>query len=93
AIKAVPLPLRGPRPIAEAISSAGGVRWDALDDRLMLHNSPGLFCAGEMIDWDAPTGGYLLSACLATGWRAGAAAAEWAETSSAAAIRKDSPNA
>jgi uncharacterized flavoprotein (TIGR03862 family) len=58
--------LRGPRPIAEAISSAGGVPWPALDDSLMLRSHSGLFCAGEMIDWDAPTGGYLLQGCFAT---------------------------
>jgi uncharacterized flavoprotein (TIGR03862 family) len=62
--------LRGPRPIAEAISSAGGVMWSALDDTLMLRAQPGLFCAGEMIDWDAPTGGYLLQGCFATATRA-----------------------
>lgn len=63
--------LRGPRPIAEAISSAGGVCWSELDKNLMLHKAPGLFVAGEMIDWQAPTGGYLLQGCLTTGTRAG----------------------
>jgi len=58
--------LQGPRPIEEAISSAGGVSWSALDERLMLQAHPGLFCAGEMIDWDAPTGGYLLQGCFST---------------------------
>ncbi|HSW20455.1 MAG TPA: TIGR03862 family flavoprotein [Ramlibacter sp.] len=67
AIKAVPLRLAGPRPIAEAISSAGGVRFDAMDDGLMLRAAPGVFCAGEMLDWEAPTGGYLLTAAMATG--------------------------
>lgn len=62
--------LRGPRPIEEAISTAGGVRWDELDDGLMLKKLPGLFCAGEMIDWDAPTGGYLLQGCFSTATRA-----------------------
>ena len=57
----------GPRPIAEAISSAGGVRFEALDQHMMLRHAPGVFCAGEMLDWEAPTGGYLLTACLATG--------------------------
>jgi uncharacterized flavoprotein (TIGR03862 family) len=71
AVKALPLKLMRPRPIDEAISSAGGVKWEALDDNLMLHALPGIFCAGEMLDWDAPTGGYLLSACFATGRRAG----------------------
>ena len=70
------LPLRGPRPIAEAISSAGGVRWDELDQNLMLRKMPGIFVAGEMIDWEAPTGGYLLQGCFATGTRAGRAAAQ-----------------
>jgi len=77
-IKALPIPLSAPRPIEEAISSAGGVRLEALDDALMLTDLPGVFCAGEMIDWDAPTGGYLLTACLATGRQAGVAAAAWA---------------
>ncbi len=71
------LRLTRPRPIAEAISSAGGVRWSELDDSLMLRRAPGIFVAGEMIDWDAPTGGYLIHACLAMGTRAGASAARW----------------
>ncbi len=71
AIKALPLTLAATRPIAEAISSAGGVAFGALDERLMLRAHPGVFCVGEMLDWDAPTGGYLLTACLATGaWAA-----------------------
>ncbi len=70
-LKALPLRLTRPRPIAEAISVAGGVCWGALDPRLMLHALPGVFCAGEMIDWEAPTGGYLITACLATGRAAG----------------------
>jgi uncharacterized flavoprotein (TIGR03862 family) len=74
-VKSFPLPLRGPRPIAEAISSAGGVRWSELDQDLMLRKMPGIFVAGEMIDWEAPTGGYLLQGCFATGTRAGRAAA------------------
>ena len=69
--KACAIPLTRPRPLAEAISSAGGVRWDALDDSLMLRQLPGVFVAGEMIDWEAPTGGYLITGCLATGTRAG----------------------
>jgi uncharacterized flavoprotein (TIGR03862 family) len=76
-MKALPLTLVRPRPIEEAISSAGGVRFDALDDTLMLKRVPGVFCAGEMIDWEAPTGGYLLTACFASGRAAGAAAARW----------------
>jgi uncharacterized flavoprotein (TIGR03862 family) len=67
AIKALPLTLVGARPIDEAISSAGGVRFEALDAGLMLHAVPGAFCAGEMLDWEAPTGGYLLTACFSTG--------------------------
>jgi predicted flavoprotein YhiN len=59
------------RPIAEAISSAGGVKFDSLDASLMLHRLPGVFCAGEMLDWEAPTGGYLLTACFASGYIAG----------------------
>jgi uncharacterized flavoprotein (TIGR03862 family) len=76
-LKALPLTLLRARPIEEAISSAGGVRFDALDDRLMLRALPGVFCAGEMIDWEAPTGGYLLTACFASGRIAGTAAADW----------------
>jgi uncharacterized flavoprotein (TIGR03862 family) len=67
ALKALPLTLVRPRPIDEAISSAGGVRFEAMDDALMLRALPGVFCAGEMLDWEAPTGGYLLTACLASG--------------------------
>lgn len=77
AIKALPLPLAGPRPLDEAISTAGGLLFATLDDSLMLRARPGVFAAGEMLDWDAPTGGYLLTACLATGRRAGRAAADW----------------
>jgi uncharacterized flavoprotein (TIGR03862 family) len=68
--KSFPLALRGPRPIDEAISSAGGVAWAELDEGLMLRRLPGVFCAGEMIDWEAPTGGYLLQGCFATATRA-----------------------
>jgi predicted flavoprotein YhiN len=70
------IPLLAPRPIAEAISTAGGVCWSELDENLMLKKLPGVFCAGEMIDWEAPTGGFLLQGCFATGTRAGRAAAE-----------------
>ena len=76
-IKALPLRLSAPRPIDEAISSAGGVRFEALDEQLMLRALPGVFCAGEMLDWEAPTGGYLLSASMASGRVAGAGAARW----------------
>jgi uncharacterized flavoprotein (TIGR03862 family) len=76
-IKALPLVLTSPRPIDEAISSAGGVRFEALDASLMLQAAPGVFCAGEMLDWEAPTGGYLLSACFASGVVAGDGARDW----------------
>ncbi|MEW9624644.1 TIGR03862 family flavoprotein [Rhodanobacter geophilus] len=76
-IKALPLVLRAPRPLAEAISTAGGVRLEALDGALMLRGRPGTFFAGEMLDWEAPTGGYLLTACLASGMLAGRGAAGW----------------
>ncbi|MBW6423707.1 TIGR03862 family flavoprotein [Rhizobium sp. XQZ8] len=66
-IKALPIPLLRPRPIAESISSAGGIAWDQVDENFMLKPLPGLFTAGEMLDWEAPTGGYLLTACFATG--------------------------
>lgn len=70
-IKALPLRCERPRPIDEAISTAGGVSFAALDEHLMLKVLPGVFCAGEMLDWDAPTGGYLLTACFASGYTAG----------------------
>ncbi len=76
-IKALPLRLVAPRPLEEAISTAGGVPLNALDERLMVRALPGIFCAGEMLDWEAPTGGYLLTACFATGQVAGAGAATW----------------
>lgn len=77
-IKALPLQLAAPRPMEEAISTAGGVAWDALAPDLMLAARPGVFAAGEMLDWEAPTGGYLLTGCLATGFAAGRAATEYA---------------
>jgi uncharacterized flavoprotein (TIGR03862 family) len=76
-VKNFALPLRGPRPVAEAISSAGGIRWSELDQTLMLRKLPGVFVAGEMIDWEAPTGGYLLQGCFATATRAGRSAANF----------------
>ena len=79
ALKALPLPVVATRPLDEAISSAGGVRFEALDAGLMVKDLPGLFCAGEMLDWEAPTGGYLLTACFASGHAAGRAAAAWLE--------------
>ena len=90
AIKALPLRLVAPRPLDEAISSAGGVVFEDLDERLMLRALPGVFCSGEMLDWEAPTGGYLLSACFASGRAAGAGALDWlkaAQTSAAAAAQ------
>jgi uncharacterized flavoprotein (TIGR03862 family) len=83
-IHRLPLILRRPRPLAEAISSAGGVRLEAMDEGLMLKALPGTFCAGEMLDWEAPTGGYLLSACFASGHRAGKGAVAWLQASTSA---------
>jgi uncharacterized flavoprotein (TIGR03862 family) len=77
AIKDLPLRLQAPRPLDEAISSAGGVCFEAIDERMMLHPLPGVFCAGEMLDWEAPTGGYLLTACFATGHAAGLGVLAW----------------
>ncbi len=77
AVKSCPIRLAGPRPLSEAISSAGGVRWCGVDENLMLRARPGIFVAGEMLDWEAPTGGYLIQGCLATGTRAGHVAAKW----------------
>jgi uncharacterized flavoprotein (TIGR03862 family) len=76
-IKALPITVRAAFPIAEAISTAGGVSFNSLDQNLMLTALPGVFVAGEMIDWEAPTGGYLLNACFATGLCAGVGAREW----------------
>ncbi|WP_313197517.1 TIGR03862 family flavoprotein [Rhizobium sp.] len=76
-IKALPIPVLRPRPIAEAISSAGGIAWSDIDERYMLKSRPGLFAAGEMIDWEAPTGGYLLTACFATGRAAARGIQNW----------------
>ena len=78
-IKQMPIPLTATRPLDEAISSAGGVTFEALDKNLMLRNLPGIFCAGEMLDWEAPTGGYLLTACFASGRAAGAGVMQWLE--------------
>ncbi|BBE49890.1 Ferredoxin--NADP reductase [Ferriphaselus amnicola] len=84
AIKALPLQLLAPRPLDEAISSAGGVRFEALNENLMVKNLSGVFCAGEMLDWEAPTGGYLLTACFASGRVAGQGALDWLKPSRAA---------
>ncbi|MGD0564460.1 MAG: TIGR03862 family flavoprotein [Roseiarcus sp.] len=78
-IKALPLRLLAPAPIERAISSAGGVEWREIDDAFMLRKMPGVFVAGEMIDWEAPTGGYLLQASFATGAAAGRGATAWIE--------------
>lgn len=83
-VKHCRIPLTQPRPLAEAISSAGGIGWNELDDQLMLKKIPGVFAAGEMLDWDAPTGGYLMQACFATGTFAGESALDWLRQKSAA---------
>ncbi|HEY1129093.1 MAG TPA: TIGR03862 family flavoprotein [Roseateles sp.] len=77
ALKSLPLTLQAPRPVAEAISTAGGVRFEALTDDLMLTALPGVFVAGEMLDWEAPTGGYLLTACFASGRAAAQGLTRW----------------
>jgi uncharacterized flavoprotein (TIGR03862 family) len=79
-IKSLPLTLTAPQAITRAISTAGGVAWSAVDEHLMLRARPGTFVAGEMIDWEAPTGGYLLQACFATGVAAAHGASQWMET-------------
>jgi len=84
AIKSLPITLASPRPLGEAISSAGGVRFEALDEHLMLRDLHGVFCAGEMLDWEAPTGGYLLTACFASGRAAGQGALNYLNTHHAA---------
>lgn len=81
-IKKLQLQVTGTAPLDEAISTAGGVSWNALNDQFMIRQRSGVFCAGEMIDWDAPTGGFLLTACLATGRAAGLSAAQWLKTNS-----------
>ena len=79
-IKALPVPLVAPRPLDEAISSAGGVSFESLDEHLMLKSMPGVFCAGEMLDWEAPTGGYLLTACFSSGYAAGNGVLKWLDS-------------
>ena len=76
-VKALPLRLDAPQGLDRAISSAGGLRLEALDARFMLHARPGTFACGEMLDWEAPTGGYLLQACFATGRAAGLGMLDW----------------
>ena len=78
-IKQLPVLLIATRPLDEAISSAGGVMFESLDENLMIKSMPGVFCAGEMLDWEAPTGGYLLTACFASGRKAGAGVVKWLE--------------
>ena len=78
--KALPLSLIKSRPIEEAISTAGGIGWEALDENLMLRSRAGIFCAGEMVDWEAPTGGYLLQGCFAMGTRAGRGAIQFLQS-------------
>jgi predicted flavoprotein YhiN len=78
-LKALPVPLQGPMEMDRAISTAGGLLLESLDVGLMLRERPGVFAAGEMLDWEAPTGGYLLTACLATGRWAGQNGARWAK--------------
>jgi uncharacterized flavoprotein (TIGR03862 family) len=80
AIKALPVTLVSPRPLDEAISTAGGVAFEDLDERLMIRNLPGVFCCGEMLDWEAPTGGYLLTGCFASARAAGLGASTWMES-------------
>ena len=82
-IKAVPIKLTGVAPIARAISTAGGISFVELDDSYMLRKLPGVFAAGEMLDWEAPTGGYLLQASFATGAAAGRGALRWLSTRAA----------
>jgi uncharacterized flavoprotein (TIGR03862 family) len=81
AIKALPLTLIRPRPLDEAISTAGGVTFEALDEQMMINALPGVFCAGEMLDWEAPTGGYLLTACFASGRAAALGMVSWLRSS------------
>jgi predicted flavoprotein YhiN len=76
-VKAVPVRLVGVAPIVRAISTAGGIAWDEIDEHFMLRRMPGVFVAGEMLDWEAPTGGYLLQASFATGVAAGHGALAW----------------
>jgi len=80
-IKNLPIPLIATRPLDEAISSAGGVTFESLDEHLMLRAMPGVFCAGEMLDWEAPTGGYLITACMASGYAAGHGVLKWLDIS------------
>jgi uncharacterized flavoprotein (TIGR03862 family) len=80
-IKNLSVPLTATRPLDEAISSAGGVKFASLDENLMLRSLPGVFCAGEMLDWEAPTGGYLITACMASGYAGGQGVLKWLNSS------------
>jgi len=95
AIKSLPVLLVRARPLDEAISTAGGVALSEMDEHLMLHKIPGVFCAGEMLDWEAPTGGYLLTACMASGYRVGHSVRQWLELQETQrfefAVRGDEP--
>ncbi|MEB4590175.1 TIGR03862 family flavoprotein [Candidatus Thiothrix sp. Deng01] len=84
ALKAIPVTVTATTPIDEAISTAGGALFEGMDGNLMLRQLPGVFCAGEMLDWEAPTGGYLLTACFATGRQAGQGAIRWLQTQTTA---------
>ena len=90
-LKALPITLVRPRPVAEAISTAGGVRFEALDERQMLRSLPGVFCAGEMLDWEAPTGGYLLTASMASGRACGLGVRDFLATSPESRIPAGKP--
>lgn len=85
-LKALPITVYAPNPIEEAISSAGGIRFENLNEQLMLNAHPGVFFAGEMLDWEAPTGGYLLTACFATGRQAGRGALDWLNAKTTAPV-------
>jgi len=91
-VKDFAISLTGPRPLAEAISSAGGICWNEIDERLMLRKLPGVFLAGEMIDWEAPTGGYLMQGCFCTGTRAGREASEWVRPQAGAPAPRSVPS-
>lgn len=91
ALKALPITVRQARPVDEAISTAGGVRFESITSGLMLKDAPGVFCAGEMLDWEAPTGGYLLTACFATGRQAARGVLDWWATGSGPAIALRTP--
>jgi uncharacterized flavoprotein (TIGR03862 family) len=82
-VKALPITIDSTRPLEESISTAGGVCFDSIDERLMIKSMPGIFVAGEMLDWEAPTGGYLLTGCFATGYQAGKSVKEWLRQSEA----------